>query len=108
MNNNTWLIIVLACIVFGILDHISAMNEKSKIRSILDVWRHAVNYFITAVLGYFLIVIRWPLITQNASLSSSDFIVGVAFLIGIFGWWPYFVRNVTEGINAIISRTLNK
>jgi hypothetical protein len=105
MNNYfIWLIIGIACVVFGILDHISAMNEKGKIRSILDVWRHTVNYMITAILGYFLVVIRWPLITQNADLSISDFVVGLAFLIGVFGWWPYVIKNFTEGIDTIISK----
>jgi hypothetical protein len=30
------------------------------------------------------------------------------FLIGVLGWWPYFIKNITEGINAILTRILIK
>lgn len=105
MNNYfIWLIIGIACVVFGILDHISAMNEKSKIRSIFDVWRHVANYFITAILIYYLYKVRWPLIAKNDNLMVGDFIVGISIIIGIFGWWPYVIKNFTEGIDTIISK----
>ena len=109
MNNFfIWLIIVIASIVFGVLDQISATNEKGRIRRILDIWRHTVNYFFTAVLIYFFIVVRWPMISQSTELTTGDFIIGFVIIIGMFGWWPYVIKNFTEGINAIISKVLDK
>lgn len=109
MNNlSIWLVVVIVSIVFGVLDQISATNEKSRTRRVLDIWRHTVNYFFTAVLIYFFLVVRWPIISQNAELTVSDFVVGLAIIIGVFGWWPYVIKNFTEGINAIISRALDK
>lgn len=107
MNNiSTWTIIIAVSLVLGILDQISATNEKGEVRRILDIWRHALNYFFTAVLIYYFLEIRWPVIQTSANLSTSDFIIGFAIMIGVFGWWPYVIKNITEGINAIISKAL--
>ena len=114
MNNITvWLILGVASIIFGIFDRIVALkNQAFKDESVIfwffEVWRSSVSYFITGVIGYFLVAIRWPDIVQSGSLSVGDFVLCLTFFIGVLGWWPYFIKNITEGINAIIAKLLNK
>lgn len=114
MNNIiVWLILGCASIIFGIFDRISVskdpvFKDKSVIFWFFEVWRSSVSYFITSVIGYFLVAIRWPDIVQSGSLSSGDFVLCLAFFIGVLGWWPYFIKNITEGINAIVAKLLDK
>jgi hypothetical protein len=109
MNNiYIWLILGAASVIFGIFSRIAAHNEKSKSWWFFEVWRDFVSYFITGVIGYFLVAIRWPNIEKSGNLSVSDFVLCLAFFVGVLGWWPYFVKNITEGINAIIERILRK
>ena len=109
MNNITiWLILVFVSIVFGISNRIAAHNENGNCWWFFEVWRDFVNYFISFLIGYFLVVIRWPYIAQSGNLSGSDFLLGLIFFVGILGWWPYFIKNVTEGIDAIITKILDK
>lgn len=105
---NIWLVIILLCIVFGIMDHRSVINEKGRARAFLDIWRHTVNYIITAVLIYYIYIVRWPLIQTGGGLATGDFIIGISIIIGIFGWWPYIVKNFTEGIDTIVTRVFKK
>jgi len=72
------------------------------------VWRDFVSYFMTGVIGYFLVAVRWPNIAQSGNLSASDFILCLAFSIGLLGWWPYVIKNITEGIGNILGRVLKK
>jgi hypothetical protein len=72
------------------------------------VWRDAISYFITGIIGYFIVTIGWPNIAKSGNLSVSDFVLCLAFFIGVLGWWPYFIKNITEGINAILTRILIK
>ncbi len=107
-NINVWLVILLVSIIFGIFDRYAAYNEKGKSWWFFEWWRLFVNYFITGAIGYFLVVIRWPKITELNNLSINDFVLCLAFFIGVLGWWPYFIKNITEGINTIIERFLKK
>lgn len=107
-----WFIILAVSLFFGVLDHIKIENDKKskkgKSFTFLEVWRHSVNYFITATVVYYFVEMRWPDISQGVVWSISDFVLGIVFLIGVFGWLPYFVKNITEGINAIIARILGR
>jgi len=109
MNNiYIWLILGVASIIFGILSRIAAYHVKSKVWWFFEVWRDVVSYFITGVIGYFLVAIRWPKITESGNLSVGDFVLCLVFFMGVLGWLPIFIKNVTEGINAIIERIIGK
>lgn len=107
MNSMTiWIGILIISITFGFLERTAFYNPKGQIFKILEIWRHTMGYFIALTIVYFFIAVRWPRITSESVLSVSDFVLGIVFLISIIGWLPHFIRNITEGINAIISRVL--
>jgi len=109
MNNIViWTILGVVSVIFGIFSRIAAHHNKSKPWWFFEWWRDFVNYFITTAIGYFFISVRYPKITESGNLSTSDFFLLVAFLVGALGWWPYFIKNVTEGINTILSKVLDK
>ncbi|HUV46781.1 MAG TPA: hypothetical protein VMW29_01470 [Candidatus Bathyarchaeia archaeon] len=109
MNNIAiWLILGLVSLIFGIFSRIAAFKEKSKSWWFFEWWRDFASYFITGGIGYFFVAVRWPNIAQLGSLSVSDFFLFFTFLIGVLGWLPYFIKNITEGINVIVERILTK
>jgi len=109
MNNIiVWLIILVVSIVFGVFSRIAVYNKKSKTWWFFDGWRDCVSYFMTGIIGYFLIAIRWPEISESGDLSSGDFILFLAFFIGVLGWWPYLIKNVIERMDDIVKKILKK
>jgi H+/Cl- antiporter ClcA len=109
MNNiYIWLILGAVSVIFAIFSRIAAHKERSKSWWFFEVWRDFVNYFITGVIGYFFVAIRWPNIEKSGNLSVSDFFLCFAFFIGALGWWPYVFKNITEKIDAIFERALKK
>lgn len=109
MNNlGIWITFVVVSIFFGIFSRVAIYKNKSVFFWFFEVWRDFVCYFITCVIGYFFVAIRWPSIAQSGNLSVGDFILSLAFLMGALGWLPYFIKNVTEGINVIVGKVLNK
>lgn len=110
MNNITiWIILGGASVIFGLLDRISLRQLKKKDNIALwffETWRCSVGYFITGIIGYFLIAIRWPNIAQSGDLSVSDFILCLVFVIGILGWIPYFIKSTNDGIKSIADKLI--
>jgi len=107
-NIVVWIILGVVSSIIGIFSRIAAHNEKSKPWWFFEWWRDFASYFITGVIGYFLVAIRWPIIAKSGNLSVSDFILGLFFLIGVLGWLPYFIKNITEGVHIILSRILER
>lgn len=109
MNNIvTWIIIAVISIAFGILETTAVHNPKGQIFRLMEIWRHSVGYFIAFAIGRFFVMVRWSHISSDGIFSLSDFILSAVFLVSITGWLGYFIKNMTEGVNAIISRILNK
>lgn len=109
MNNiYVWLILVVVSVIFSIYNRIAVFNEKSIIWWLFEVWRDFVSFFMTGVIGYFLVAIRWPIIEESGNLSVSDYILFMAFFIGVLGWWPYIIKNISEGIGDILGKILKK
>lgn len=75
---------------------------------VIEFWNDFANYFITALIGYYFVVTMWPDLSAGRSLDLgvADFILFLAFLLGLFGHLRVFSYNVTESIAAIIKRVL--
>lgn len=71
-----------------------------------EIWRFFVSFFMGGLIGYYFIVVRYAPIFKGETPNGADFILMIIFAICITGWFPYFLKNVTEGINAIITRIL--
>lgn len=107
MNNVTiWIILGIVSVIFGITSRINVHKNKKGLFWFFEVWRDTVSYFIAAIIGYFFIDVRWAYIRQSGILSTSDFILFLVFIFSILGWWPYVVKNATDGIAKIASRII--
>lgn len=113
MNNQIiWFIIVVSSVVFGVIHYFAGYNKElpkeNQCYKFLEFWRHSINYFIALVIAYYFASMRLCGLSQGNSVSVGDAFLGMVFLVGIFGWLPYFTKNITEGINVIINRVLIK
>ncbi len=104
-----WLLICIASIVWGLLHYYAGyyidIDKHNKAFKFLELWRNFINYFLTLTIVYYFISIRWLYINQG-NFSISDFILFIVFIVGVFGWLPYFVKNITEGITVIFKKFL--
>lgn len=107
-----WVIIFIVSLVWGLLHYKAGyyekINEHNKCFKFLEFMRCAINYFIPLVIAYYFISVRWVYVSQGSNFYIGDFILWVFFLIGVFGWLPYLVKNITEGVNVIFAKVLNK
>jgi len=112
MNNIIiWVSICSISIIWGFLHYKAGyytdIDKHNKYFRFLEFWRCCINYFIPLIIAYYFISVRWVYVGQG-NISYGDFILGIVFLVGIFGWLPYFIKNITEGITAIFDRIFKK
>ena len=60
------------------------------------------------LIAYYFILIRWPLLQKGQSLNSVDIILSLIFIIGLFGHLSVMSYNITKGVEAILSRILER
>lgn len=72
-----------------------------------QVWSHFVPLVVSGVMLYYLVEVRWDKIVLESTPSFADFVLVFFFLISVTGLMPYLLRNITEGINAVLKRILN-
>ncbi len=111
MNDITiWMIIIAVSVIFGLLHYNAGYNsdlgKNNPYYKFLEFFRFCINYLISFVILYYFISVRWVNIYDGNNFSTGDFVLMVVFLIGIFGWLPYFVKNITEGITVLFKKIL--
>lgn len=124
MNNIcVWISIGVVSILFGFFSRVAAYKIKlnkttwEKVKKwafengvsywLFEAWRDSMCYFITGVTAYFMVAIRGPvLLRSDGVLSISDFVLFLIFSVGVLGWLPYLIKNITEGINTIVEKFL--
>ena len=87
---------------------VAGAHGANKWVKVIEFWNDFANYFITSLIGYYFAVALWPTLSagRTLSLGAADFVLFLAFLLGIFGHLCVFSYNVTESISAIIKRVL--
>jgi|AntAceMinimDraft_17_1070374.scaffolds.fasta_scaffold477942_1 hypothetical protein len=107
-----WLTLCIFSIIWGLFHYNAGyyadIDKHNKYFKFLEFWRLCINYFVTLVIAYYFVTVRWAHIGQGSNFSTGDFILGIIFIIGIFGWLPYFVKNITEGISVIFKKYFEK
>jgi hypothetical protein len=107
-----WLFVCLASITWGGLHYKAGYNQDLKNQNsyfkFLEFWRPCLNYFIALIIAYYFVSVRWAYIVQGMNLSVGDFILGIVFIIGVFGWLPYLTKYSVEGVTGIFGKILNK
>lgn len=72
-------------------------------------WNHAICFFVgVCAIFYYFIKVRWYQINNGATLSLSDIVLSLFFLMSCMGLMPYFLTNITKGIEAILRKILEK
>lgn len=109
MNNAIiWIILGIISIIFGVLSRIAAYKKNNIIFWLFEIWRDSACYFVAAIIGYFFIDVRWSYIYKSGNLSVNDFILVIIFLFAVLGWWPYIIKNISEGIEKIVTKLIGK
>lgn len=73
-----------------------------------EIWNDSVNFFIAGLVGYYFVLVRLPLLLKGEALGFSDFVLFIIFILGLFGHLCVMSLNITKGIEAIISRVLER
>ncbi len=74
----------------------------------VEIWNGFVNFFLGGLIGYYFISIRWTYISQGEALNIGDFILIFIFASCLFGYFAILIKNITEGVSAILKRVLEK
>jgi len=104
-------IILLVSLILGLIKYSSlsgSYKNSSWQLKFVEIWNDFVNFFIAGFIGYYLILIRWPLLSKGEVLNTSDFALFFIFMLGIFGHLCVMSKNITDGIQTIIKRVLEK
>lgn len=73
-----------------------------------EVWDSFVNFFLAGLIGYYFTLVRWGPISKGVAINTTDFILFFLFAMCLLRWFPYLIKNFTEGINVILERVLKK
>lgn len=98
--------LILGLIKYGSLAD-SYKNKSWKLK-LIEIWNDFVNFLVAGLIGYYFILIRWPLLLKGEVLNISDFALFIIFMLGLFGHLCVMSKNITEGIEAIIKRVLER
>lgn len=120
MNLIIFAVIILASILLGytwyqsiIQDETKSGKEKllknsSSQRKFKDFWAYFINFIIGGSVGYYLVSVRWGYVKSGDPLNFGDFFLVLLFVVSMFGHLPVLSLNITKGVEAIISRVLER
>lgn len=77
-------------------------------RKFAEIWNCTINFFLAGLVGYYFILIRWPLLSRGGSLDLNDFVLFAIITMGLFGHLNVLSYNITNGIEAILKRVLER
>lgn len=102
-----FLSIVIISIFLGLNKFLSIKDQyKSKSFNLKfsEGWNNIMNFFISGLISFYFIIIRWPQLLDGSLLNYSDIILLVIFSMGMFGHLCVVSHNFTEGIGSIIDK----
>lgn len=107
MNNFIVVHIFIGSLILGLIKYGSIADSYTNKRwqlKFIEIWNDFINFFIPGLIGYYFIVIRWPLLLNGGNLGTGDIFLLIIFLFGLFGHLCVVSHNITEGIKAIIDK----
>jgi hypothetical protein len=72
-----------------------------------EIWNPFISFLLGGLIGYYFISIRWRAISGGEMLRATDFILMFIFIMCLTGWLPHLLKNITEGVSAILKRVLD-
>lgn len=104
-------VIALVSIVFGIIKYGSiADKHRGSVWQLKaqEIWNDIVNFFLTGMVGYYFVLVRLPKLLSGEALLISDFGLFLIFILGVFGHLCVLSKNVTDGIEVVLRRILER
>lgn len=108
------LFLVLALLDYRATLYDDVLDKKIKYKNapwqwkFFEVWASFANFCIAGLIGYYFVYVRLEPISKGGSISTADFVLFFIFAMCLFRWFPYLLKNLTEGINSILKRVLEK
>ncbi len=104
MGSIFWTAIFLGIVKYGSIA--SKYKDSSRYLKFMELWNCFINYFIPGLISYCFIKVRWTTLLNGEALCTSDLILFLIFILGLFGHLNVMSKNITDGVQAIISRGL--
>lgn len=104
-------LLFLLSIVLGIIKYGSLADQyrgKSWQLKFIEFWNDFANFFIAALVGYYFCLVRLPLLIRGEGLNVADFFLFIVFTLGVFGHLCVVSKNITDGVEAILKRVLER
>jgi hypothetical protein len=98
--------IILGLIKYGSLA--SSYKHSPWQLKFVEIWNDFINFFVAGLVAYFFIQIRLPILISGGALNGGDFGLFAIFMLGSFGHLCVMSKNITDGVEAIIKRVLDK
>jgi hypothetical protein len=74
----------------------------------IEIWNGFTNFFLGGIIGYYFISIRLSFLLKGETLGVGDFILIFIFASCLFGHFSILLLNITNGVQAILKRVLEK
>lgn len=106
----TIVILFFLSLILGIIKYGSLANAYKNAPwqlKFIEIWNDFVNFFIAGLIGYYFALVRLPSLLKGEIPTISDFVLFIIFMLGLFGHLCVMSKNITEGVNAILTRILN-
>jgi len=104
-------LILVGAITLGLIKYFT-LSEQYKNQKwqnkFAEIWNDCINFLITGFIVYYFFIIRVPELFKGGNFYFSDFILFIIFMLGIFGHLCVASKNITDGIEAILKRVLDK
>jgi len=99
------ILIILFSFILGLIKYSSLAEQyKGKIwqSKFNEIWNDFINFLIAGLIGYYFVLIKWPLLRKGEALNTGDFILFIIFALGMFGHLCVISKNITDGIEEIL------
>ncbi len=112
LNSNTIISLGVITIVSLILGYIkfgsvaASRKEWSWQLNFVEFWNDTINFFLSGLIAYYFIFIRWQQLSTGSSINAADIILFLIFAMGLFGHLCVLSNNITKGVEAILDRIL--
>ena len=98
-------VVILASLILGLIKYSSLADQykgkpwQSKFN---EAWNDFINFFIAGLIGYYFVLVKWPLLQKGEVLNTGDFVLFIIFALGMFGHLCVISKNITDGVEEIL------
>lgn len=88
--------------------HVFKPSELSWQWKFVEIWNATANFIFAGLIGYYFVLVRWPVLLAGGILNVSDLFLIAIFALAIFGHLCVLSLNVTKGVEAILKRVFDR